>query len=115
MGITSRKRIATREMKRVRARLILMGDMFKPIVEALDSGASPEAIASIIVDIVDADEDRLIRMREVVYLTGLSRPSVIRKADNPKDDFPSAMRLGISARGWHLWEVRSWLRTRART
>ena len=36
----------TPERKRVRARLILMGDMFKPIVEALDSGASPEAIAS---------------------------------------------------------------------
>jgi len=72
-----------------------MGDTFKPIV--------------------DADEDRLIRMAEAKYLTGLSRSSLIRKSADPKDDFPSAVRLGVSSRGWHLWEVRSWLRTRART
>ena len=105
----------TPERKRVRARLILMGDVFKPIVEALDSGASPEAIVSTLVDIVDADEDRVVRMAEAKYLTGLSRSSLIRKSADPKDDFPSAVRLGVSSRGWHLWEVRSWLRTRART
>ena len=104
----------TTEKKRVRARRILVGDTFKPLVDKLDAGASAEALASTIVDIVDADEDRLVRLPEVLYLTGLSRSSILRKADSTEDDFPSALRLGKSARGWHLWEVRSWLRTRAK-
>ncbi len=107
----------TSKKKRVRARAVLVGDVFKPIVEALDSGASPEAIVSTVVDLVDADEDRNIRLPEVMRLTGLSKSTIGRKME--AGTFPRSVSLGGTGRrphvGWHLREVRAWLRTRARS
>ena len=107
----------TTKKKRVRARAVLVGDVFKPIVDKLDAGASAEAIASTVVDIVDADEDRLVRLPEVMRLTGLSKSTIGRKMG--RGTFPRSVSLGGTGRrphvGWHLREVRAWLRTRARS
>lgn len=105
-----------KKARRVRARIVLLGDTFRPVVDKLDAGASPEtvALASTMADVVHPGPDRIIRMAEVKRLTGLSRSTILRKANNPDDDFPSAKRLGESARGWQLWAVLDWLRARTR-
>ena len=107
----------TSKRKRVRARAVLVGDVFKPVVDKLDAGASAEAIASTVVDIVDADEDRLVRLPEVMRLTGLSKSTIGRKMG--RGTFPRSVSLGGTGRrphvGWHLRDVRAWLRTRARS
>ena len=102
--------------KRVRARVSLVGPVFQPILDRLDAGASPEAIASTIVDIVDADEDRLLRLPEVMAMSGLGRGTIYRKMEC--GTFPRSVSLGGTGRrprvGWHLREVRAWLRKRTR-
>ncbi len=107
----------TSKRKRVRARAVLVGDVFKPVVDKLDAGASAEAIASTVVDIVDADEDRVVRLPELLHLTGLSKSTIYRKIG--RGTFPYPVSLGGTGRrphvGWFLREVRAWLRTRARS
>ena len=103
------------KMRRVRARVISLGPTFRRTVAALDAGASAEAVASTMVDHVHPGQaDRIIRMAEVKHLTGLSRSSVLRKADCTDDDFPTAVKLGKSSRGWHLWQILDWVRWRTR-
>ncbi len=105
-----------KKQKRVRARAILVGDTFRPVVAKLDDpNATKEALASTVIDVIKPRPERIIRMAEVRHLTGLSRSSVLRKADSTDDDFPSAVRLGESSRGWHLWEILDWVRERAKT
>lgn len=104
------------KQRRVRARIVELGPTFVSAAEKLGPGASADAvaIASTLVDHVHPGPDRVIRMAEVKRLTGLSRSSVLRKAESAEDDFPSAVRLGESSRGWHLWEILDWVRSRAR-
>ncbi len=109
---------AKKKHDRVRARTVLVGDVFKPIREKLDDPtATKEQIVSTIVDIVDADEDRLIRLPEVIDMSGLKRSEIYRKMD--QGTFPGSVSLGGTGRrpavGWHLREVRAWLRKRERT
>ena len=106
----------TAKKKRVRARAVLVGDVFRPIVDKLDSGASAEAIVSTITDIVDADEDRLLRLPEVMQMCGLGRETIYARMK--RGEFPRSVALGGTGRrpavGWHLREVRAWLRGRTR-
>ena len=106
----------TQKQKRVRARVVLLGDTFRPVVDKLGPKASAKtvALASTMVDHIHQEPNRVVRMAEAKDLTGLSRSSLIRKAADPKDDFPAAIRVGKSSRGWHLWEVLDWIRGRTR-
>lgn len=66
--------------------------------------------------------ERIIRIRELTTLIGLSRSTVYslinRSSPRYAADFPQPVRLGSSARGavgWRLREVQHWLETRQRT
>ena len=57
------------------------------------------------------DIPRFIRLREVTTLTGLSRSTVYRLANEGR--FPKAVKLGVRASGWRENEVREWIESRA--
>lgn len=101
--------------QRVRARVILLGDVFQPVVDKIDAGASAEALASTLVDLVDRDDDELVRWATVIKLSGLSKSTINRL--EAAGDFPQRVILGKGRRpavGWHLREVRAWVRRRTR-
>ncbi len=105
----------TDKKKRVRARAVLVGPVFQPVVDKLDAGADP-ALVSTVIDVLDPVPDRIIRWREVIQLAGLSKSTIVRKME--AGTFPKSVILGRGRRpavGWHLSEVRAWLRTRARS
>ncbi|EKO3708810.1 AlpA family transcriptional regulator [Vibrio metschnikovii] len=53
---------------------------------------------------------RLIRFREVLALTGLSRSSMYRFIE--ENDFPTQVQLGGRAVAWVESEVQDWIRKR---
>lgn len=53
---------------------------------------------------------RLIRFREVLALTGLSRSSMYRFIE--ENDFPAQVQLGGRAVAWVESEVQDWIRKR---
>lgn len=57
-------------------------------------------------------ETRLIRIREVIVMTGLSRASVYRMIK--KGEFPSQVKLSVRASAWVLGEVSAWVSSRVR-
>lgn len=56
--------------------------------------------------------ERIIRLREVIGKTGLSKSSVYRLANDPNSDFPAAVRLSQAAVGWRESEVNAWIQSR---
>lgn len=54
--------------------------------------------------------DRIIRIREVSRLVGLSRPSIYRMMR--EGDFPPAIRLGVNSVGWRASAVEAWINSR---
>jgi len=60
---------------------------------------------------------RLIRMKDVVELVGLARPTIYKLMSQPESGFPQPVKLTNStARGapvaWVLSEVQAWTRAR---
>jgi len=58
-------------------------------------------------------EIRLIRLPEVLNLTGLSRSAVYQRM--AQDRFPRAVQLTWRAIVWRLGEVKAWIESRPRT
>ena len=59
-------------------------------------------------------EDRILRIAEVLVITGLSKATLYRLVDS--GDFPQKVRLGgpeSRAVGWRLSEVQEWIRNLA--
>lgn len=56
--------------------------------------------------------NRLIRLREVMDKTGLSKSTIYRLAGDPSSDFPEAMRLTPATVGWKESEIDAWIETR---
>ncbi|MBK5937167.1 helix-turn-helix transcriptional regulator [Halorhodospira halophila] len=54
--------------------------------------------------------DRIIRVREVLHLTGYSRSGLYTAMR--RGDFPQGVKLGPRATGWRETEVREWLESR---
>lgn len=54
---------------------------------------------------------RIIRLPEVLHLTGLSRTTLWRKEQG--GDFPSRLRLGVNSVGWLYADVAAWIASRA--
>ncbi len=57
--------------------------------------------------------NRIIRIKETTYITGISRSSIYDKL-NPESkrhdpSFPKPVKLGMSAIGWHLEEILVWI------
>lgn len=55
---------------------------------------------------------RILRLAEVVELTGLSRATIYRLMG--EGGFPSSVEIGQVAIGWYAGEVLEWLATRPR-
>jgi len=50
---------------------------------------------------------RVIRAKQVEYVTGLSRTTIWRKVNN--NTFPAPLQLGPRSVGWRLSEVEDWV------
>ena len=59
------------------------------------------------------DGDRVLRLPEILALTGLSRASIYNLVG--AGTFPVPLKLGPQAVGWLQSEVRGWLATRERS
>ena len=59
-------------------------------------------------------ETTIIRMRDVVRLTGVSRSRIYLYMKHEHDAFPRPLRLGPNSVGWLKSEVEEWIRTRER-
>ncbi len=55
---------------------------------------------------------RILRLPEVIKMTGLSRGTIYGKIRS--GDFPIQLKLGPRSSGWHLHEVESWINSRPR-
>ena len=55
---------------------------------------------------------RIIRLREVIHQTGLSKATIYRMIKEGR--FPGALRLGKRATGWREDEIDQWLAKRKR-
>ena len=55
---------------------------------------------------------RLLRLREVIALTGLSRSTIYRKMRD--GTFPDALKIGARAVRWLESEIQAWLAARPR-
>lgn len=53
---------------------------------------------------------KILRLPDVIELTGLSRMSIYRKES--EGQFPRRRRLGLNAVGWLEDEVTAWIQTR---
>ena len=62
---------------------------------------------------MDIQADRLIRLKEVLRLTGLSRSSLYRKIR--AGTFPESVELGERVVGWWESEVRAWMASRPKS
>ena len=62
---------------------------------------------------MDIQPDRLIRLTEVMALTGLSRSSLYRK--KRAGDFPESVELGERVVAWWQSEVRAWMASRPKS
>ena len=57
-------------------------------------------------------DDRLLRLREVLALCGLSRSTIYRKMG--EGSFPEPLRVGVRAVRWREAEIEDWLASRPR-
>ena len=62
---------------------------------------------------MDIQPDRLIRLRDVLGLTGLSRSTLYRK--KRAGDFPESVQLGERVVAWWQSEVREWMASRPKS
>ena len=51
--------------------------------------------------------DRIIRIKTVLEITGLSRSTLYRKIDT--GDFPKQVKIAARCAGWRLSQVNDWL------
>ena len=62
---------------------------------------------------MDIEPDKLIRLRDVLGLTGLSRSTLYRK--KRAGDFPESVQLGERVVAWWQSEVREWMASRPKS
>jgi prophage regulatory protein len=58
-------------------------------------------------------QERIVRMGEVVFLTGYKPSSIYALISEGK--FPKAIKLGKRASGWWLSQINQWMADRANT
>ncbi|MGI3070126.1 helix-turn-helix transcriptional regulator [Vibrio alginolyticus] len=63
-----------------------------------------------------ADTRRILRLKEVIAITQLSRATIYNKSNRSSSQydptFPQRIKLGVSAVGWPLKELDIWLSER---
>lgn len=58
---------------------------------------------------------RIIRLRDVIEKTGLSKTTIYRLAADSDSDFPGSVRLTPMAVGWRESEIDAWINSRGAT
>jgi prophage regulatory protein len=53
--------------------------------------------------------DKILKIPQIISITGLSRASVYRLAADPKSNFPKPVKLSVRASGWRLSAITQWL------
>ena len=61
---------------------------------------------------VTTSDNRLLRLREVLALCGLSRSTIYRKMR--EGSFPEPLKVGVRAVRWREAEIEDWLASRPR-
>ena len=56
--------------------------------------------------------ERLIRLRDVIEKTGLSKTTIYRLSGDTDSDFPASVRLTPAAVGWRESEIDVWINSR---
>jgi len=51
--------------------------------------------------------DRIIRLRTVLFRTGLSRSTIYRKI--AEGTFPRQIRISVNGSGWHECDINRWI------
>ena len=62
---------------------------------------------------MDGNEPRIMRLPEVLRVTGLSKSTLYRK--KKAGLFPESVELGERAKGWHATAVYAWIDSRPPT
>ena len=53
-------------------------------------------------------DDAMLRMRDVVRITGLSKSTIKRWVADPANDFPKPIKLSPRRLGWRADQVKAW-------
>lgn len=57
--------------------------------------------------------NRIVRIKEATYITGISRSSIYDKLNSSSKrhdpSFPKPVKLGMASIGWHLEEILMWI------
>ncbi len=61
-----------------------------------------------------SDLRRILRKPGVGGASGLSNAQVLRKANDPEDDFPAPVQIGANSTGWFEDEIIEWQESRPR-
>ncbi len=59
-------------------------------------------------------EDRILRLPDVIKMTGISRSRIYVFMGREADPFPRQVVLGENTRGWWLSEIQEWMKNRPR-
>ena len=59
---------------------------------------------------IELQSDRILRLKEVKALTGLSRSTILRLESD--GDFPGKKKIATSAVGWSFIAVQAWIDTK---
>ncbi len=59
--------------------------------------------------------DRILRLPEVIQVTGISRSRIYFFMARETDPFPRSVQLGPNMVGWRSSEIEAWLAARERT
>lgn len=59
--------------------------------------------------------DRILRLPEIIRMTGISRSRIYVYMARAIDPFPRSVRLGPNMVGWRSSEIEAWLAARDRT
>ena len=57
-------------------------------------------------------QNKILRVRQVIAATGLSRTTIWRLGQRRDGSFPKPVRLGPNAIGWREDDVREWIDSR---
>jgi len=59
------------------------------------------------------EQTRILRLPEVMHVTGLSRSTIYVQMNN--GDFPRSIRLGARSVGWLSTDIEAWVNSRVST
>lgn len=51
--------------------------------------------------------NKILRIRQVIEVTGLSRSSIYLKIS--RNEFPAQIKLGVRAAGWYSSDIENWV------